>query len=445
MSLRSVLLALLSLLLAGCVSQPQWVETAKADSELQPWLEKELIPYLTQQLASQPRFKGEPVVLVKIDGANIQPRIDRLTRSIRAQLRDALLDTPGVTLPWEPRVKRPQHHRRAARLDCRSLSQAELFIGLEFGTTASGLQRLSVRAFDIGSRTWVSGFGRSWQGRLTAREQAALYRLEVDEALRGLRVLPFGAGQRDLAAEYLANNLSCLLRQQETLPPVFIDAPKGRESRQLADLLHLTGNQLARFGELRITEQRAEAGVLLRAEQFRLGGGVSQVWIRLLPTTTGSSFAGLDTATYLSSDATSAQRTKRPEIRGLQLTRHDDCAAADSCLTLRAESDNAVRLWLFSYSPEGGPVRYSGRCQRSSGSAVLLRLNGSGHRPNSTYYAVALAADAPTTSFERLFAQLPDGCDGTPPVTAPEGWLDRLDLLVAQHRPSLDWQARRVP
>ena len=36
-----------------------------------------------------------------------------------------------------------------------------------------------------------------------------------DEALRGLRVLPFSPDQIDLASDYLANNLSCLLQQQD--------------------------------------------------------------------------------------------------------------------------------------------------------------------------------------------------------------------------------------
>ena len=85
----------------------------------------------------------------------------------------------------------------------------------EITRTTTAQFRVSVRALDVQAGEWVSGFSRNWSGSLTSAELRALQERRTDESLRGLRVLPFSTGQTDLAAAYLANNLSCLLRQQD--------------------------------------------------------------------------------------------------------------------------------------------------------------------------------------------------------------------------------------
>jgi len=56
-----------------------WSDAHSLDS----WLEDALIPYLVQQLGRHPRFKGQPVLLVRMQGDNVRPRIDDLTDQIR--------------------------------------------------------------------------------------------------------------------------------------------------------------------------------------------------------------------------------------------------------------------------------------------------------------------------------------------------------------------------
>ena len=99
---RHTLFALLILLLAaGCSQNPLRLE-GKSGPSLQHWVDTDLAPYVSQQLGQHPRFKGEPVVVVRLDGDDIQPDIDGLTRSIRDQLMGSLLQTPGVHVPWQP-------------------------------------------------------------------------------------------------------------------------------------------------------------------------------------------------------------------------------------------------------------------------------------------------------------------------------------------------------
>ncbi len=239
--------ALILLAATGCGHYPvRPAAEATGQSPLQQWTEEELTPYLAEQFARHPRFKGEPVVLVRLQGSDISPEIDNLTRSLRDQIRDVLLSTPGVRLPWQPQRREDRHHRRPEGVDCRRSRDADYYIGIEIGPTANDRFRVSVRALDVRAGEWVSGFGKRWMGPLTNSELAALRESRADESLRGLRVLPFGSGQSDLAAAYLANNLSCLLRRQaEADLLLYVESgktgPKGLDT-----LLRLVGNNLSR-------------------------------------------------------------------------------------------------------------------------------------------------------------------------------------------------------
>ena len=100
-------------------------------------------------------------------------------------------------------------------MECGRIRDANYYIGIEISRSATAQYRVSVRALDVRAGEWVSGFGKSWAGDLTSGELRALQERRRDESLRGLRVLPFSSRHPDLAARYLANNLSCLLRQQD--------------------------------------------------------------------------------------------------------------------------------------------------------------------------------------------------------------------------------------
>ena len=150
-----------ALLAAGCAQQASRPAQGE-DSPLQRWLDAELAPYLAEQLGRHPRFKGEPVMLVSLDGPDIQPDIDGLTRSLRDQLMDRLLAEPGVRLPWQPQQRQEQHHRRLERANCASIRDADYYIGIEITRSAADRYRVAVRALDVRAGEWVSGFGSSW-------------------------------------------------------------------------------------------------------------------------------------------------------------------------------------------------------------------------------------------------------------------------------------------
>ena len=111
--------------------------------------------------------------------------------------------------PWE-------HHRSGGRVACDTASSARYYVGIDVTHASGDSYRVSVRALDISTAAWVTGFAKSWQGRLTRRQQQALAERRADEYLRGLRVLPFAPGESDLLAAYVARNLSCASRAPPT-------------------------------------------------------------------------------------------------------------------------------------------------------------------------------------------------------------------------------------
>ena len=93
------LLAATAWLLGACASAPPLSTTPDLDH----WFDRELGPYLERQLTENPRFRGEPVMLVALSGAETEPQPDALNGELRRRLRDRLLTRPGVHLVWRTR------------------------------------------------------------------------------------------------------------------------------------------------------------------------------------------------------------------------------------------------------------------------------------------------------------------------------------------------------
>ena len=474
-------LLILNLLLAGgCAQHPLHPGAGKASS-LQLWVDTELAPYVARQLGQHPRFKGESVVLVRLDGSDIQADIDGLTGSIRDQVRDSLLGTPGVRLAWQPQQPPARHHRRLEQARCGRIRDASYFIGFEIAPTVTAEYRVSVRALDVRAGEWVSGFGSHWSGYLTASELRALEVRRSDESLRGLRVLPFDSGQPDLAATYLANNLSCLLRQQDEEDLViYVEALKSDQSG-LRTLLELVGNNLSRYREVRVTDTRKEANFVLRGEAHKIQPGLYQVWVVLYPGHSGQHLTGMDTATYVhlapagnrtgSPRLVRITRTRKPAITHMELVRWQNgggnpelcggtaaVTVAGDCPLLELTVEQADQVFVFVHGTRDGISRLSsGGCGERggpAGGAVVKRIY---RFPESrfatsdwpTVYAIAVKGNALEQQFTRLLQDLPDACGAAAgrytDTVSLDPWLQQLDHLIASNSERAVWTARRIP
>ena len=461
------------LLLAGC-SQNSLRPDHDRPSSLQGWVDTELAPYVSQQFGQHPRFKGEPVIVVRLSGDDIQPDIDGLTRNIRDQLMDGLLKTPGVHVPWQPQQQQAQHHRRLDQVQCGRRRDASYFIGIEITRTATAQYRVSVRVLDVKAGAWVSGFSHHWSGHLTASELRALQVRRTDESLRGLRVLPFSAGQPDLAATYLANNLSCLLRQQDVEDLKIKVEPLASEQSQLRTLLGLVGNNLSRYREVQVTDVGRQANFVLRGETHMIQPGLYQVWVVLHPRDSGDHLAGMDTATYIRLPSAGSRSGKRsvaqensemtPTITRMELVRHvnrndyrDSCGDKQhGCPVLEVDVEQADQVFVIAHGSKDGISQLSGACDMTAPAPAppgrhVFRFPESRFTPSDwpTAYAIAVSGAEPGRQFQQLLQGVPDACsrvDGLGTDTERrDQWLDRLDRWIAANRDHAVWTARRLP
>ena len=461
---------------AGCAQQPLR-ETSNQDSSLQRWLDSDLAPYLARQLGEHPRFKDESVMLVRLDGADIQPEIDGLTRTLRNQIMDRLLTEPGVTLPWQPQQRPAQHHRRLDQLQCGRVRDADYYVGIEITRSANSEHRVSVRALDVRAGEWVSGFGRYWTGHLTASEESALQERRRDESLRGLRVLPFSSGHPDLAATYLANNLSCLLRQQDEDNLVIYAESLQSEQPRLRTLLSLIGNNLSRYREVRVTDRRKEANLLLRGETYEVQSGLYQVWVVLHPRHSGEHLSGMDTATWVHiQPAYTPSQTPyiaepvydtRPAIAALQLVRHNnptgECQgqhtnrSGNGCPVLEVSVQQTEEVFIFVHGMRDGISRLSsGHCEQYGSTAFdtpgTLRYKFPSQRFDEpdwpTVYAIAVSDPHLAQQFRTHLHRLPDACGSAAGLRTDSHlnpWLKTVDRLIADNSDQAVWTARRIP
>ncbi|MEN8204445.1 MAG: hypothetical protein ABFS24_00410 [Pseudomonadota bacterium] len=474
---RHTLFALLVLLLTAGCSQTPLRSGHSTESLLQDWVATELAPYVSQQLGQHPRFKGEPVIIVRLDGDDIQPDIDGLTRGMRDQLMDSLLKIPGVHVPWQPQQQQVQHHRRLDQVQCGRIRDASYFIGIEITRTATARFRVSVRALDVKAGEWVSGFGHHWSGNLTGSELRALQVRHTDESLRGLRVLPFSAGQPDLAATYLANNLSCLLRQQDVEDLKIKVDQISSDQPQLRTLLGLIGNNLSRYREVQVTDAGRQANLVLRGETHMIQPDLYQVWVVLHPGDSGVHLAGMDTATYVrippagnspnspgTHSVVQENSGMTPTISRMELVRYassnayrDGCSdGLRGCPVLEVDVGQAGQVFVIAHGSKDGISQLSGACDTTS--TVQSHPGRHAYRfPESrftssdwpTVYAIAVTGVEQRRQFSQLLSDVPDACSDVSGLhTGTENrdqWLDRLDRLIASNPDHTVWTARRLP
>jgi hypothetical protein len=471
-------------LLSACASAPP----LSATQELDQWFDQELAPYLEQQLTENPRFRGEPVMLVALTGAETDPQPDGLNAELRRRLRDRLLTRPGVHLVWRAEAAPLQHHRRLTSAECQERSEPHYLIGLESQPQSNGELRLSLRAQDLSDQTWVAGFGLAWQGRPDVRERALLGQRQSEQYLRGLRSLPFERGQADLAAQYLAQNLSCLLRERGIEQPVIHARPLDQGVPWLDTTFDLIGNYLGRYPEVRVSEDPARASLILEGEVHPIQGDLFQLWAQLREPASGSHLAGADTAAYVRLPQAVAAATPEPttalaeatyepprrwseaapELSPLRLrpaSSHacDGRLGADGCFGLELELPAASRIFLLQRMASGGLVRLfpaacgpplrerilaSGR-RRLSFPPGLVALGEGWEGPGvATFYALAAADTRGAERLRRHLKRVPDRCGPGPepglqePALGP--WLEGLDALVAEPDNRIGWKARRV-
>ena len=321
--LAAMILALAGMSACAGNQVKQVADSGVDELVLDNWLEDTLIPYLVDQLGQHPRFKGQPILLVRIHNDNVQPHIDELTDHIREKIIDALVQEPGLDLYWRPSTRPFRHHQSLADIACGESRKLYYYIGIDC-RLINFEQKLSVkvRALNLAEHKWVSGFGLSWKGTPTAGQLAAIQREHPDEYLRGLRPLPFSSRQPDLLADYLAHNLSCLLRQGDADElVVHVEAPSDEMPDFFQSTAKLVGKYLGRFREVAVTDDPNQANVALITAVHSIDKQMYQIWVSARDHRAKKFLPGAETQAYVRIET----QPQRP-ITDMHQTRLEDSA-----------------------------------------------------------------------------------------------------------------------
>ncbi|MGD8267877.1 MAG: DUF4384 domain-containing protein [Desulfobacterales bacterium] len=377
--------------LAACAGQHlhHGADRGSDGHALDEWLDASLIPYLRQQFGQHPRFKGQPLLLVRMQNDNVQPHIDELTDHIRAKIVDALVAEPGLDLYWRPATPPHQHHQSLTDITCGDKRKINYYIGIDCRLTRLEQKlEVRVRALNLAEHKWVSGFGRSWQGTPTAAQRAALKRERPDAYLRGLRPLPFADNQPDLLASYLAHNLSCLFQQgaaDDLL--VHVEAPPAESPAFFRTTLKLVGKYLARFREVEVTDDPHRASVTVSAAIHSIHENMYQIWVTAMDRRQKKYLPGAETEAYV--------LIEPPEQRLTADIRHQDPAPDVVPFDQPAERPRPL-ISSFHLITSPGPKACSTDTPWQSG---FRRLNTGARLPTGSCLAVEIRLSSPARIF----------------------------------------------
>jgi len=286
--MRACLLCAWTLLLA--------LPAAAAEKNLDRWFERELVPYVATQLVDHPRFKGETVMFVVLADNRPAAVSNALALALRDRLLDAALNTAGVSIGSRQAGREPAVS--VAAVDC-TRDSVHYYVGIELARQIDGQYSVTVRALDLEDRNWVTGFGRSWQGRLNTVQRQALRQTRTDPTFRGDRDVPFGADESDLLAAHLAHELSCALLR-ETSASYVVATDGGEDSADGLDAtVELVGNNLASHDAIELTDDELRVNARLSGKAHRIDGALFQYWLTVTPSDPAAELSTLSASAYI--------------------------------------------------------------------------------------------------------------------------------------------------
>ncbi|KRT55312.1 hypothetical protein [endosymbiont of Ridgeia piscesae] len=473
MKIERLLCPLLLLILVDCGSQPQRPATS---SSLDRWIEQQLIPHLQQRLTREPRLMGQPILIGGLRAGQISPLGDQLSHSIARRLTQGLLPQRSINLlSFNATDKWRFYSRQRA---CAETPEVHYLLGIEMERQPGAQLSVSVRILDLQENRWVSGVGLQWRGSADAAQLALSRQAHHDEALRGLRRLPFRADQPDLAAHRLASDLACQIRQLSlTSPQLYLEQQQDSDRR-----LQLVGHCLSRLGRVHLTRHKEEADLVMQAQSLPVSTSLSQYWVTLKPLEAEAAPLDIGSSIYSLQTVGEPQQSgvKQPVVRILSPTSEQLCDSPNpwqsgmqqiaahrteripGCFAIEIEA--AADELVFAFKQTGGQ-----RLLRLSPSSCLslsvqpsaeqprrrLRLPSAHARPAlfsarrpERYILLLAKRGEPATRLSRHLAQLADPCDqDEQPVISREQqrlWLEALEQIVDQHPQTISWRALEI-
>ncbi len=455
---------------------------APRSPELESWVNMDLVPYVAGQLSTHPRFRNESLQFVVMKDSNPQPVTSALALALRDRLQDALMDTPGIRIAWRPDQSLPGRISGSGNVDC-SADKVHYYIGLEITETRAGEFELALRALDLDDRSWVAGFGKAWNGSLTAAQHRAWREVGTDKSFLGERDVPFTETQTDLLAAQLAHKLGCSLLQQ--VDGEYIAKPGDGKSDETARMIELVTNNLAAYHALQVAPDGPDTNSAIEARAHRVDDDLYQYWVTVRPNAASSDLKTISASAYVymeekfnaaelvSALPSAAYARPGAMLTNLRLIELDDfrrCSNRRDCFALQTRSNEDAVVFFLNHQLNLGLVRLSGADCDQRATARIIRANESVNfslladepgrgawlpgekwelNPSmDTYYVVAASNNKAARALARHIERLPQRCT----VSVRQGlqgaelqrWLTELEAIANQWKTSIDWQLIRV-
>ncbi len=482
--------------------------TSAKDAGLDHWFDAELVPYLDEQLGAHPRFKGETLMFVVLDGNAPTANSNELALSLRDRLLDAARKVSGVRIGWLQ-----SNGLENGPVDC-SRDDVHYYIGLELSRRMDGRYELELRAQDVEDRSWVNGFAKSWRGHLDRIQQQAARNAATDDTFLGARGAPFTLAEVDLLARRLAHDLSCELARQTYGEYVVADVAPPGAGGELDAAIELINHYISTHPSIAVTGNGDQVNAELAGKAFRIDGSLHQFWLRVTPNGRDGDLATLSASTYVvlpdartSSAHSSLPRPRQAPIRAatvqsgkLSMPRSGKGAilgplsVADpahlrqcdvgpgllrattyrpnrrQCSLLEADLHANAVIFVLQHQAQLGLVRPGGDGCRTRTKASVVRRGESLRFPiapfraetgemqetndwhlapqRDTYYAIALGDARSARRLANHIDRLPIRCGerSQPGLRNAElrDWLEEFALLAAQSAGHIDWRALEI-
>jgi len=393
------------------------------------WFDDDLMPWLTEQLVTHPRFRGEPIRVAAFDGEQEDAMPDELSANLVSRLQGRLAEGSRVRLAWRPPA--PDWNLPAPPLKafCRPAEEAYV-VAIEARRIRDSAATVRVRVLDVSERQWVPGLLREWQGRPGTDELSRLGEARRRDDLAGHRELPFESGQEDLLAARAAETLGCALMAHpaEDLRLWYDPEEETGANRKVA---RLVPQYLARAGVLRVASDRAEANLVMAMESQVLDPVTRQLWIALEPASPDPDLPSVRTSVYVRPDTpvpspgderagTAVAVDSSREIRAVMLS--DECEGAGcgsdrETRLLQVSAPGFRHVEILALTGQGAlfrldPAGCSRASRRAPADSVQVRLK-TDQRDLMTIFVVAGRTAKAAETLAGELSSIPEACGAT--------------------------------
>lgn len=266
------------------------------EKNLDRWLDRDLVPYVRQQLIVHPRFKSETVMFVVLNDNTPASSSNALALSLRDRLLAAAVATPGVAIGWQQ--GRGGKSLESQPPDC-TLDDVHYYIGIELTQKLDSSYSVNVRALDLEDRNWVTGFGKRWQGQLSTSQRQAMRQPRIDETFLGARDVPFTVSQTDLLAAHLAHELTCAMQRRVSSDYIVAADLREPTAAALQGTVELISNNLASRQALTLSNDETRTNSVLSGKAHQIDGVLYQYWLTVTPQDEEDDVTALSASAYI--------------------------------------------------------------------------------------------------------------------------------------------------